>query len=93
VVTALARGVAGLVHVHDPDVVTLGGLAVGLRATARTAFDAAFLDGLMTYRRERPPPVLDAAHGGDGALSGAAAVGLDRVAGTAGIAAWADLRG
>ena len=40
VAACLARGVAGLVHVHDPDVVVLGGLARGLRASP--AFDEAY---------------------------------------------------
>jgi len=90
VVAALGRGVAGLVHVHDPDVVILGGLAIPLRAAARPAFDSAYLDGLMTHRRADPPPVLDAVHGGDGALHGAAAVALDHITHPAGLAAWAD---
>ena len=34
VVEALARGIAGLVNAHDPDVVTLGALSVDLRAAA-----------------------------------------------------------
>jgi predicted NBD/HSP70 family sugar kinase len=90
VVAALGRGLAGLVHVHDPDVVTLGGLAIALRAAARPAFDSAYLDGLMTHRRAHPPPVLDAVHGSDGALHGAAAVALDHITDPAGLAAWAD---
>ena len=89
VVAALARGVAGLVHVHDPEVVTLGGLAVPLRAAARPSFDAAYRDALMTHRRDHPPPVLDAAHGDDGPLTGAAAVALDRLTSPAGLAGWA----
>ncbi|HVH21652.1 MAG TPA: ROK family transcriptional regulator [Pseudonocardia sp.] len=90
VVAALGRGLAGLVHVHDPDVVTLGGLAIPLRAAGRSAFDSAYLDGLMTHRRAHPPPVLDAVHGGDGALHGAAAVALDHVTDPAGLATWAE---
>ncbi len=90
VAAALGRGVAGLVHVHDPDVVSLGGLAVALRAAAREAFDAAYRAGLMSHRRAFPPPVLDGVHGDDGGLHGAAAVGLDQITGATGIAAWAD---
>jgi predicted NBD/HSP70 family sugar kinase len=90
VAAALGRGVAGLVHVHDPEVVTLGGLAVGLRAAAADAFSAAYLNGLMSHRRAAPPPVLDGRHGDDGARHGAAAVGFDRVTSPAGLAGWAD---
>ncbi|SHN06084.1 ROK family transcriptional regulator [Cryptosporangium aurantiacum] len=90
VVTALARGVAGLVNAHDPDVVTLGGLAVPLRAAAPDAFETAYLDGLMAFRRSAPPPVSDSVHGDDGALHGAAAVGWDRVTGPEALADWAD---
>lgn len=88
--TALAAGTAGLVNAHDPDVVTLGGLAVLLRAAASDAFDAAYLAGLMAYRRQDAPPVLDAAHQDDGALDGAAAVGLDHLTSESALAAWAE---
>jgi predicted NBD/HSP70 family sugar kinase len=90
VVAALAAGVAGLVNAHDPDIVTLGGLAGPLRADAPATFDTAYTGGLMTFRRAQPPPVLDAAHGDDGALHGAAAVGLDQITSAAALAAWAD---
>lgn len=81
----LARGVAGVVHVHDPDVVVLGGLARGLRAAP--GFDDAYLRGLMAFRRDRPVPVLDAVHGDDGALHGAAALALDHATSAEGLAA------
>lgn len=81
---ALARGVAGLVHVHDPAVVVLGGLARGLRAAP--GFDAAYTRSLMAFRREDPVPVLDAVHGDDGALHGAAALALDHATSPEGLA-------
>ncbi|GAA4938165.1 putative NBD/HSP70 family sugar kinase [Actinomycetospora succinea] len=84
VAAALARGVAGLVHVHDPDVVVLGGLARGLRAAP--GFDEAYLRGLMAFRRDAPVPVLDAQHGDDGALLGAAALALDHATSPEGLA-------
>lgn len=80
----LARGIAGVVHVHDPDVVVLGGLARGLRAAP--GFDEAYLRGLMAFRRDRPVPVLDAVHGDDGALHGAAALALDHATSAEGLA-------
>ena len=77
VVTALATGIAGLVNAHDPDVVTLGGLAIPLRAAAESTFEHAYLAGLMTFHRPSPPPVLPATHQPDGPLRGAAALALD----------------
>ncbi|MGW6277411.1 ROK family transcriptional regulator [Kribbella sp. NPDC055071] len=92
VVAALAAGIAGLVNAHDPDVVTLGGLAIPLRAAAESTFEAAYLDGLMTFHRPAPPPVLAATHQTDGALRGAAALGLDYLTAEPAIAAWAASR-
>jgi len=92
VAAALGRGAAGLVNAHDPDIVTLGGLAVSLRAAAANAFDTAYTAGLMSFRRHQPPAVLDALHGEDGALHGAAAVGLDHVTSETALASWADDR-
>ncbi len=92
VATALAGGVAGLVNAHDPDVVTLGGLAAPLRAAAPDAFAAAFTGGLMAFRRPAPPPVLDAAHHDEGALRGAVAVALDHITRPAALAERADRR-
>jgi predicted NBD/HSP70 family sugar kinase len=84
VAACLARGIAGVVHVHDPDVVVLGGLARGLRASP--GFDEAYTGGLMAFRRDRPVPVLDAHHGDDGALLGAAALALDHATSPEGLA-------
>ncbi len=92
VVTALASGIAGLVNLHDPDVVTLGGLGKELRAAAPAEFSAAYEAGLMAFRRPTPPPVRAAVHGEEGALRGAAAAGLDLVLSEAGLDAWEHLR-
>lgn len=89
VAAALGAGIAGLVNAHDPGVVTLGGLAVPLRAAAGAEFDAAYAAGLMTSVRAQPPPVLDAVHGDDGALHGAAALALDHIASAGALAEWA----
>ena len=88
VAAALGAGIAGLVNAHAPELVTLGGLAGPLRSAAPDAFGAAYSDGLMAFHREAPPPVVVAAHGADGALHGAAAVGLDRVTREAALAEW-----
>ncbi len=92
VVTALATGIAGLVNAHDPDVVTLGGLAIPLRAAAESTFEQAYLAGLMTFHRTSPPPVLPATHQPDGPLRGAAALALDHLTTEPSIATWADRR-
>jgi predicted NBD/HSP70 family sugar kinase len=89
VAQALATGVAGLVNLHDPGMVTLGGLAAALRAAAAATFAAAYTEGLMAFHRAAPPPVVDAAHGDDGPLHGAALLGLDRITTEAALASWA----
>jgi predicted NBD/HSP70 family sugar kinase len=88
VVGALASGIAGLVNLHDPDVITLGGLGDELREAAPAEFTAAYEAGLMAFRRPLPPPVRAATHGEDGALHGAAAAGLDVVLSEEGLDAW-----
>jgi predicted NBD/HSP70 family sugar kinase len=85
---ALGAGIGGLVNVHDPDVVTLGGLAAPLRAAAPDVFDTAYTDGLMAFHRGQPPPVVDAVHGDDGALHGAAILALDHVTSETALAEW-----
>jgi predicted NBD/HSP70 family sugar kinase len=89
VATALAGGIAGLVNAHDPDVVTLGGVAPRIRAAAEREFDAAYIDGLMTFRRADSTPLRAASLGRDGALIGAAAAGLDVVLSEEGLNDWA----
>ncbi|HWD78822.1 MAG TPA: ROK family protein, partial [Kribbella sp.] len=88
VVSALGYGIAGLVNAHDPDVVTVGGLAIPLRAAASEAFQEAYESGLMTFHRGSPPPVLAATHQPDGPLRGAAALALDQLTSEPSIAAW-----
>ncbi|MEU4395831.1 ROK family transcriptional regulator [Kribbella sp. NPDC023855] len=90
VVAALASGIAGLVNAHDPEVVTLGGLAIPLRAAAPATFTTAYAEGLMTFHRASPPPVLDSTHQETGPLRGAAALGFDHITTPAALAAWAD---
>ncbi|WP_127498603.1 ROK family protein [Actinoplanes solisilvae] len=69
---ALGRGLAGLVNGLDADLITLGSVAADLLAAAPTELDAAYRSGLMTIRRESPPPLLRAALGPDGPIAGAA---------------------
>jgi predicted NBD/HSP70 family sugar kinase len=90
VAASLGRGIGGLVNLHDPDVVTLGGLAAPLRAAAPEEFDTAYRDGLMAFRRSSPPPVRDGVHGEDGPLQGAVELALDHVTGASGLADWVE---
>ena len=93
VAASLGRGIAGLVNLHDPDIVTLGGVAALLRAASADAFDDAYQDGLMAFRKASPPPVRDAEHGEDGPLHGAVALAIDHVASATGLADWAERQG
>ena len=90
VAASLGRGIGAYVNVHDPDVVTLGGVAALLRAQAPAGFDDAYLAALMSFRKDSPPPVRDAEHGEDGPLHGAVALALDHVTTAAGLADWVD---
>ena len=67
----LGRGIAGLVNAFDPDVVTLGGLADPILASAPTPLLAAYRQGLMSYRRHSAPPILPATVGDNAPLIGA----------------------
>lgn len=90
--SSLGRGIGALVNLHDPDIVTLGGAAVLLRAAAPTAFADAYRDALMAFRKAAPPPVRDGVHGEDGPLHGAVELALDHVVTPAGIADWVALQ-
>ena len=86
---SLGAGLAGLTNLHDPDVITLAGLAPDLRAAAPEAFDRAYRDGLMTFRRHDPPPVLDGIHGTSGPVRGAVAAGIEEITAPDELARWA----
>ena len=90
VAASLGRGIGGLVNLHDPEVVTLGGVAAPLRAAAPAAFDEAYRNGLMSFRKQSAPPVRDGVHGEEGPLRGAVTLALDHVTTAAGLAEWAD---
>jgi predicted NBD/HSP70 family sugar kinase len=85
----LGGGIAGLVNALDPDVVSLGGLAIPIRVTQARSFRDAYRSGLMKFRRRAPPPVRTAVYGEDGALRGAAEVGLDEILTEDGLDSWA----
>lgn len=93
VATALGRGIGGLVNLHDPDIVTIGGLAPALRAAAPEAFETAYRGGLMAFRKKSAPAVIDGGHGDDAPLIGATALALDHVTDEAALADWARRHG
>jgi predicted NBD/HSP70 family sugar kinase len=88
----LGRGTAGLVNALDPAVVSLGGLAPELRRAAPEAFEAAYMEGLMGFRRDDPPELLPSVLGPDAALLGAAETAFDSILTEHGIAAWIEER-
>jgi predicted NBD/HSP70 family sugar kinase len=67
----LGRGIAGLVNAFDPDVVTLSGLADPILGASPEPLLAAYRGGLMSARRESPPPILPSSVGDAGPLIGA----------------------
>jgi predicted NBD/HSP70 family sugar kinase len=85
---ALGRGIGGLVNALDPDLVTLSGLAVDLRAAALEELDAGYQSGLMRFRRSAPPPLTPSSLGPDGRLAGAADAAFDTILTGQGIEAW-----
>lgn len=90
VATSLGRGIAGLVNLHDPDVVTLGGLAAAVRAAAPETLERAYTSGLMSFRKVLPPRIIDGIHGDEGPLRGAAIRGIDHITTPDALAEWAD---
>lgn len=90
---SLGAGTAGLVNALDPDLVTFGGLASRLHATAGGVVSDSYRDGLMRFHRRDPPPLVRAHFGDDGPAVGAALAGIDAVTSEAGLAAWAAIHG
>jgi predicted NBD/HSP70 family sugar kinase len=89
---AFGAGVAGLINALDPEIITLGGLAGPLCQAARGAFDAALTNGMMEFRRAAPLVIHNATWQEDGALRGAATLGLDTALDTNGLERWAEHR-
>lgn len=86
---SLGAGIAGLVNAHDPDVVTIGGLAPLVRAAAPDAFSDAYDRGLMLTTRHAPPPVRDSTHDDAGPARGALILGFTHITEPAALEAWA----
>ncbi|NHC13152.1 ROK family transcriptional regulator [Motilibacter sp. E257] len=72
VADTLGRGIAGLVNALDPDLVILDGLATDLLEAAPEALRAAYVAGLMAFRRDAPPRLVPAELREAGPLVGAA---------------------
>jgi predicted NBD/HSP70 family sugar kinase len=89
VAQALGAGIAALVNMHDPDIVTIAGLAPAIRAAAPESFATAYDNGLMAFHRRQPPPVHDSAHEADGAIRGAAALAIDAITNPEELESWA----
>lgn len=87
---AFGAGVAGLINALDPEIITLGGIAGRLRQAAPDAFAAALTQGMMEFRRAAPPVIQNATWDEDGALHGAATLGLDTALDTTGLDRWAE---
>lgn len=85
---ALGDGIAGLVNLHDPETITIAGLAPRLRAAAPEAFADGYLGGLMAFHRREIPPVRDSLHGDDGPVHGAVDLGVDEMTTPAALARW-----
>ncbi|MEU4575062.1 ROK family protein [Nonomuraea sp. ATR24] len=85
---ALGRGAAALVNAHDPEVVTLSGLAADLHGQAGAVLAESLTGGLMTIRRERPPLVTPAALGRRASLVGAMESVFDAFLTPEGLAGW-----
>lgn len=85
----LGAGIAGLVNAHDPEVVTLGGLAPLIRAAAPDRFANAYINGLMRATRDAPPPVRDGTYGDDGPAQGAVSLAIDHLTSPTALADWA----
>lgn len=92
VAASLGRGIGALVNLHDPNVVTVGGVGALIRAAAPGPFGEAYRDALMSFRKNSPPPVRDAEHGEDGPLHGAVALAVDHITTAAGLLEWAERR-
>jgi predicted NBD/HSP70 family sugar kinase len=76
---ALGRGIAALVNAHDPELVSLSGLAPALRAASPKAVSDGYQRGLMSSRAAVPPPILDGCLGERAAVIGAAEQAFDQL--------------
>ncbi|MFI5908356.1 hypothetical protein [Dactylosporangium sp. NPDC051541] len=64
---------------------------LGVDGAAAAVHGRAYSEGLMLCHRADPPAIVEAAHGDDGPLRGAALMGLDHITEEAALAAWSGL--
>ncbi|TDC40013.1 ROK family protein [Micromonospora sp. KC213] len=76
---ALGRGLGALTNALDPEAITLSGLGVELIRLRRSLIERACAEGLMAFRRARPPRILAGTVGELGPLRGAAEIAFDAV--------------
>jgi predicted NBD/HSP70 family sugar kinase len=77
VATALGRGIGALVNGHDPQVVTLSGVAATIADLAGPSLRRAYLDALMLFRRAAAPPLRLSTLGPAGQRLGTAELAFD----------------
>jgi predicted NBD/HSP70 family sugar kinase len=76
---ALGRGLGALANALDPEAVTLSGLGVELIRLRRDLIEQSCAEGLMEFRRARPPRILAGTVGDLGPLRGAAEIAFDTI--------------
>jgi predicted NBD/HSP70 family sugar kinase len=85
---SLGRGIGALVNAHDPEAVSLSGLAAGVYRAAPDAVQVGYQAALMRFHRDHPPRLLPSSFGDLGTLTGAAELVFDAFLTPRGLAAW-----
>ncbi|MCG5214724.1 ROK family protein [Streptosporangium sp. KLBMP 9127] len=85
---ALGMGIGALVNALDPRVVTLSGMGTDLLALARDEIEAAYLAGLMAFRRPRPAEIAPSTLDRRGPLIGAMESAFDAFLTVPGLQGW-----
>jgi predicted NBD/HSP70 family sugar kinase len=88
VATSLGRGIGALVNAHDPEVISLSGLAARVYQAAPKAVWSGYQAALMRFRRATPPPLIPSRLGDLGTLTGAAELVFDEFLTPRGLATW-----
>jgi predicted NBD/HSP70 family sugar kinase len=79
VAAALGRGVGALVNGHDPELVTLSGVAATIAGLMPDRLGQAYGDALMRFRRAAPPPLTRSVLDGRGQRIGTAELAFDHL--------------
>jgi predicted NBD/HSP70 family sugar kinase len=88
VATALGKGAGSLVNAHDPEVISLSGLAALVYRAAPKAVMDGYQATLMRFRRAAPPPLVPSRLGDLVVLTGAAELVFDSFLRPHALAAW-----